>query len=424
MSENALLTTSLLYGIVARSIPLTGKILKGFIDASGTQHGLGVGNPNVEFTPNVSACALIPEGGAAKILWGYRNGEVAVSTAEGVMVGTRPAARFTRCTLVDQHKAEVKDVVWAEGGAFAASGDLEGVVKLWEPKTMKCLWSSTKKLGVLIPMACGKVAIDAASGTIAAGMMDGEIAVWTGLGINFTESASSVNISETRIAPPKGMIADPFQPEENHECTFLSLDPRPLSNIWVLAAYHGDPRAYRFEIGITRKITTRTSFGDESAVAVSSVLPSFASRPGERSFVVIGDQLGHVHVYDWESPLAHNGPVPALRRFEAHEDGAVTALAATSGVLVTGSAGGTTRVWDMLTLRRLRTVGPPSLPRLAATESVTQIAVLRDMMVVAVGKQVVAWKAGPVSHHVGKIATRIGKKVKREAKGHRMSSPC
>src|SRR5882762_7411849 len=101
MPETGLLASSIEYGIVSRSLPLTGKILRGYLDASGT--GLGIGNPNAEFTPNVSACALSADGGTAKIIWGFRNGEVALLSASKTMDHGKAAAKLTRCKIDDEH---------------------------------------------------------------------------------------------------------------------------------------------------------------------------------------------------------------------------------------------------------------------------------------------------------------------------------
>ncbi len=61
------------YGIVARSIPLHRQVLSGYLDASGVRAGLGIGNPNAEFTPNVTSCAMSSDGGTAKIVWGSKS---------------------------------------------------------------------------------------------------------------------------------------------------------------------------------------------------------------------------------------------------------------------------------------------------------------------------------------------------------------
>ena len=79
MPSHGLISSSLQYGVVSRSLPFTGRVLRGYLDAAGSGTGLGIGNPNTEFTPNVSACALGADGGTAKVAWGFRNGEVCLS---------------------------------------------------------------------------------------------------------------------------------------------------------------------------------------------------------------------------------------------------------------------------------------------------------------------------------------------------------
>ena len=44
----AVLSSSLPYGVVARSLPLNGYRFRGYLDAAGTLNGLGVGNPNAD----------------------------------------------------------------------------------------------------------------------------------------------------------------------------------------------------------------------------------------------------------------------------------------------------------------------------------------------------------------------------------------
>ena len=139
MPHTTLLAASLQYGVVSRSYPLSGKILRGYLDASGTLNGLGIGNPNAEFSPHVSSIAMASEGGTAKILWGFRNGEVAVTTALRAMDQSRTSAsRLVRCRLGDCHEGAVESVSWATGGEgcfFFVSGGADGRVKLWEAKT-------------------------------------------------------------------------------------------------------------------------------------------------------------------------------------------------------------------------------------------------------------------------------------------------
>lgn len=117
MPHTTLLAASLQYGVVSRSYPLSGKILRGFLDASGTLNGLGIGNPNADFSPHVSdSITLTSEGGMAKILWGFRNSEVAVTTALRAMDHSRmSASRLVRCRLEDCHEGAIEAVSWVSG---------------------------------------------------------------------------------------------------------------------------------------------------------------------------------------------------------------------------------------------------------------------------------------------------------------------
>ena len=87
MPSHALLTFSIQYSIVARFLPLTGKILPGYLDTSRRAH-VGIRNPNAEFTPNISARAVSSDGGTvSKIVWGTRAGDVLFMNAPRAMDG-------------------------------------------------------------------------------------------------------------------------------------------------------------------------------------------------------------------------------------------------------------------------------------------------------------------------------------------------
>ncbi|OSX56963.1 hypothetical protein POSPLADRAFT_1158336, partial [Postia placenta MAD-698-R-SB12] len=187
MPNTALLTSSLHYGIVARSYPLTGKILRGYLDATGTANGLGWGNPNIEFSPHVTAIALASEGQTAKVLWGYRNGEVAVTTANRAMDRNHAsAAKHVRCKVDDCHEGAVRDVAWGvvpgmEGSSAFVTGAADGRVKLWDAKRVQSLWTSARGPD-LVTDSCVKVAFDIVHGTVVCAKQSGAIVVWSGLG--------------------------------------------------------------------------------------------------------------------------------------------------------------------------------------------------------------------------------------------------
>ncbi|RDB17701.1 F-box/WD repeat-containing protein pof10 [Hypsizygus marmoreus] len=403
MAGHFLLSSSIRYGVVSRSFPLTGKILPGYLDASGARMGLGIGNPNAEFSPNVSACALTSDGGTAKVLWGFRHGEVAIMTAPRTMDGSRrPVTDLVRCNVNEEHEGTVLDAVWDSAGAVVGTGSADGRVKMWDAKTVQCLWTSTRKAGTLDPDPCVKVAISMAQGLIATVTSSGEIIIWTG--VTTLGAFSSTPINEIRVPSPKSPAGDDANANTTPEVSCLYIDqyaPSPT----ILVSYKDDPYFYRLRITCPKHVET-TVFGDASFGLTSTLSPYFSPT---NSFILVGDHIGCISVYDWNSPT----PPPRLqsvgcvRKFEAHEDGAsVTALTWNGVTLITGSARGTTHVWDALTFEHLRSF-PSPLPRVRhrgahvgapERENVHQIVVgpEKEVLIVCVGNRVLAWKAGPV----------------------------
>ncbi|KZP27980.1 hypothetical protein FIBSPDRAFT_780494 [Athelia psychrophila] len=406
MPEVGLLTSSVQYGIVSRSLPLTGKILRGFLDASGT--GLGIGNPNAEFTPNVSVCALSSDGGTAKIVWAFRNGEVAVMTAARAMDNGRAAAKLTRCKLEDQHDGVVQDVAWCGINAFI-TGASDGKVKLWDSRRVSCIWTSTRQDGTLIADPCVKVTGSCSKGIVGV-MQSGNISVWTGLQGMLSDDGPQVPlpvISEINI-PLAQAIGNPRFPSTAAKVTALHIDPASSSShLILLAAYAEHFPFHKLHVDLQTKNVSTTPFGEESHGHLTVVKPCFGDKTGEASFIIAGDQLGGVSIYNWNAPRPSLGDVardipavPALRNFEGHEDGAVTQIAWNSVTLVTGSARGTVKVWDSFTFIPLRTFpSPAARPSVGGEwDGVSQIVLEKDLLVVSVGSRVMAWRAGPVSH--------------------------
>ncbi|KAN0065498.1 hypothetical protein ACQY0O_001335 [Thecaphora frezii] len=86
-----MLSTSQVYGVASRSNPFTGKVTKGYLDAEGTANGAGNGNPNVEFSPNVTALSMGAD--ASSVAWGFRSGEVGLTTLTRQGINPRGAIR-------------------------------------------------------------------------------------------------------------------------------------------------------------------------------------------------------------------------------------------------------------------------------------------------------------------------------------------
>ncbi|KAG1816768.1 WD40-repeat-containing domain protein [Suillus subaureus] len=400
MSESGLLTSSIQYGVVARSLPLSGKVLKGYLDAAGT--GLGIGNPNVEFTPNVSTCSLTSDGGTARAIWGKRNGEVAVTTAARVMDPGRASSKLVRCKVEDHHDGVVNEIALDPAVNRFVSGGADGQVKLWDTKTVVCLWSSDKQLQSLVVDPFLKVSSALADGIIAGALSSGDIIFWTSSRqVHSDDLSSPASFAQHRIVSPisKGQLSpqDAFIPKP--QPTVLRVRRRSQTTAALLIGYSDHSFFYRIVVDLTSGKYETTAFGDPSFGHNSIIEPVFAAQPDDCNFIITGDLLGSVGIYDWDTPQTSSSVVPS-RRFEAHEDDAVTALAWSSVVFATGSARGTTTVWDALTLEPLRLFSSP-VPRTGPGREVggvSKIVIEKELLVIIADNRVMSWKVGQVHH--------------------------
>ncbi|KAH8093128.1 hypothetical protein BXZ70DRAFT_1001723 [Cristinia sonorae] len=410
-----LLVASLQYGVVARCYPVTGKVLHGYFDAAGILNGLGVGNPNAEFSPDVSKCTMSVDGGTAKIIWGLRNGAVAVTTAARAMDAGRISGRWAKCSAADQHIGSVEDAVWVGRSSYlCVTGGADGTVKLWEGKRMTCLWTSGEPKS---RDPCVKVAINLAYGIIASVMHSGQIFLWSGFKQVFgaeDPANEALTAHETNVAVSPSANTAPAHTEGQdappaREVTSFHLHCPSESIVSFISVYNNDTHIYRTTINLRTGDVDRISYGHDSGGSISAVEPIFG--PSNSSFIVVGDQLGYVAIYPW-TDVCPTKPVAPLRKFEAHTNGAVTAIKWTPTVLVTGSSLGSTEVWDSIGFSHLRSF--PSVG-LRATERVwdpvSRIVVERDLVIVSVGSRVMTWLGGPVGEYV-----RKGKHLKMSAK--------
>lgn len=411
MSEHArggpsLLSASLQYGIVSRSHPLTGKILKGYLDASGTLNGIGIGNPNAEFSPSVSACALSSDGGTAKVLWGFFNGEVAITTAQRAMDHNRTPAKLIRCQVANQHASRVMDVAWAAGGSACLSASTDGTVKLWDAKRLQCLWTSEKSENA--PSAIFvKVISELKLGVVIAVTNSRTVLVWNGLP---TPSQDSNTIPE--IQQPVSQLSCSIPPPESinavKKCDNVNVhvDAQSAPGKLVLVVHFDeDPRLYRLDVNLNANTWDYMSLTGEVLGSIMSIFPfSVHDDQIRKSALLVGDQLGRVNVFDMlktqPGSIGADGRTP-YRTLDAHDDGAVTCLSCTPTILATGSSRGTVKIWDTLTFEPLRSftsVGPKP-PVGGEWDGVSSIILENDLVFASIGSRVMAWKAGPVGDH-------------------------
>ena len=211
------------YGVASRSNPWTGKVTKGYLDAEGTANGAGNGNPNVEFSPNVTT--LNTSSDASHIFWGFRSGEVGITTMSRQGTNPRGAIKSHRFTPRASHAGPVtaiaipfaSDSDGAHGPgrsperlrqAMATLGDVastfvtagsDGTVRMWSSHRSWPLWiaSSSSKTPVSNAISTATraqnnaapaapicaLAYDPKSGTVAAGSANGTIFVWSNIDV-------------------------------------------------------------------------------------------------------------------------------------------------------------------------------------------------------------------------------------------------
>lgn len=406
-SSPALLSISLRYGIVARSFPLTGKVLRGYLDASGTLNGLGHGNPNAEFAPDVTRCVITADGGTVRIIWGFRAGAVAVTTAQRAMDTARPTgARWARSRVEEAHEGPVEDAAWVpnsrSGPGFFVTGGADGLVKVWDAKTVACLWTSPTKEGQVLKDPCMKVTLDATVGVVVAALKSGEVVVYSGFSNLFTEEDVSIracNVVEARVSPPPVVhIPGPYLDTSPREIMAVHIHPASFGLVSVLTAFKDEPQFYQNTVKLSDGSVEQTSYGGEPLGAIRAIQPVFATKPGEHSFVVVGDQLGFVGVFPWHThptpPTSTRSSILPTRALEVYPNSAITALVWTPTVLVTGSSDGTLRAFDSLTFESLRNFSYPAI-RPPVNEEIKQIVVDHDVFAASIGNRVVAWRGEP-----------------------------
>lgn len=389
----SLLTASLKYGVVARSLPLTGKIMKGYIAASET--GLGIGNPNAEFAPNITACAIATSSNSAKTVWGYGNGEVAISHTTKVMDHLKTTSKLIRCRVEDEHHGKVVDIQWASGGSYFVSAGVDGVVKLWNADNLRCLWNLLRLAGVP-DSPCEKVASDLAQGVVAVALPKGTVLIWTG--IDVISAGVDSQFTKTANNPIPVILPQILRPSEGYtrsSCSAIFSGPSHTSGrSYVGVHYHGEDEWYRISISLAASQEYEVMrFNGGPLGPIRTLYPYFSEDEGT-SIILAGDELGRVSLFDWDAQILDSADsVSSFRRFDVHDDGAITAIACSPCVIVTGSSKGSTKVWDILTFAHLRSF--PS-PITRPSEGANGIIVDKDLLIVSVDGRIVTWKGAPV----------------------------
>ncbi|EAU87715.2 hypothetical protein CC1G_08751 [Coprinopsis cinerea okayama7 len=332
------------------------------------------------------------------------------------MESSRRLADFKTCDLGDTHDLAVVDALWMSGpsGWLAVTAGQDGRVKLWDPLTGICIWSSEPILPPAVPEPCTRVVANYDAGVIAVTYRSGAIRVWSGFHFKITERTNIFPTCSTTVSP----LFTPTEENETIDVLAFQIDANPTTPTLVVA-FDGDHFFHRIDFIDKLESHTVTSFGEGTLGTLSAVTPCMSSDFAASRLVVTGDRLGCVGVYLWDSEPSCS-PVPPVHKFEAFRDGSTITSIAWNGVtLVTGSARGITHIFDGLSLERLKVLSSPvpPFPRRGPVptspgpdmRAVHHILLgpNKDVIFVGVGDRVLAWKPGPVARYLrGGMRTR------------------
>ena len=299
------------------------------------------------------------------------------------MDSNRPAARFTRCRVVDGHRGDVRCVQFTgREDELVVSGCSRGQIKLWDAKRMGCLWTGFgQNQDDLLPDSCVKLAYGIGAAALVASLQGGDIMVWWGFQLQDDGMGSQTlmgTVNSLRITNPVQSISKDVKSVES---LFVDPDSSPAT-IKIFVHYADEQYFLRLAVDLSSGLVTPTRFCDGPIGLLTSVRPYFAGpRHGscphpapftvvnpnastvsinnamvqnvsrEPSFVLVGDTLGRVCLWNWDaegSVIPTNEDhdfsttegvkvqVKSSRRWEAHDDGAVCAVEVNDVVIITG----------------------------------------------------------------------------------------
>ncbi|KAF9028418.1 hypothetical protein BDZ89DRAFT_1160276 [Hymenopellis radicata] len=389
LPTNALLASSLVFGIVARSVPLTGKIVRGNLSPSNLGTGIFLGNPNAEFVHDVTTCDITSDGGTAKIAWGFNSGRVAAMTvAKAMDVTSKSAGKLVNCVVGDQHDGPVNDIVWDDRVGCILSAGRDGLVKLWDAKTLHHIiaWGDPQA-----GTPCVKLSAALTSGLFAVGMSNGDIVVRTGIQRDEHGAIASIIVEHTIACP---LESPPGDASAFPVISAIRIDTQTATDVSLLVTYENHPHFYR--VDITGESQEITRFGDSSCGSITAVYACFAVKPGEASFILVGDDFGWISVYPWTLHSA----LP-IKRFEANQGCfGISSIAYNNVTLVAGYKNGVVDAFDASTFQRIRSFSALEFRPGGPPRPISDIVLNsnKDVLIVSAGDQIMAWEAGFVKH--------------------------
>ncbi len=248
-------------------------------------------------------------------------------------MGAQMRSHLVKCSVNENHRAAVTKIIHF-GDGYWITADAVGQLKVWDGhnRRLRCLWTSLQEFG----KPCDQLAADDRLGVIVASFHGGEIGIWSGIDLDVNGWHANVR---TNPIPPFIEAATHLD-ESRGPDPILIIDPASTRSriILLFGGYRSTLAQFsKLEISLTETDldVRHTVYSDCVEAALLAVAPSFKAAIDETDFVISGDLIGAVSVWNW-GKTSNQGTVGSLKSWVAHGDGGISEIEVGDSIFVTG----------------------------------------------------------------------------------------
>ncbi|PVF96794.1 hypothetical protein CPB86DRAFT_708269 [Serendipita vermifera] len=390
---------------IFRTQPAKGKVLKGTFQPTlqNQAHPLNDWNPP-------SAGTMTSEGSLAKMAWGSQAGGVMVKAAtKAIEPHANRRALACRSGMDDGHDGWINHIAWATNtgpAQYLITAGEDGRVKIWNAENAALVWTSRRPDNGA-PFV--RAAFDQTSRTAVALTETGEVFAWSPIPLQSADVNTEPRTLNGRL-PSEDLMRRMYNPTTTLLFDYSSSKP------CVFVHANEDINMWRFGLDFDKESFEMTRVENSLGHVTASYLHQ-PSRTYETPILMTGTSLCQLSLYSLGPDSIHqvvekqDGNIQCMSpniTFTTHEDGAITSLATNNIVLLVGTARGIISVWDMVTLRTVRTIDASELVK--GGPGAIKIICKMEQMVASVGRSVVHWKTGMLPTKGHKMAKK-GKSI-------------
>jgi WD40 repeat protein len=344
-----------------------------------------------------SAGTFTSEGSLAKMAWGSQAGDIMVKTANKA-VDPHANRRAAACmsSMNDSHDGWINHIAWAINNGLAqyliTAGE-DGRVKVWNAENAALVWTSRRPDNGA-PFV--RAVFDQTSRTAVALTETGDVFAWSPIPLQAADA-------NTPIIQPRTLIGrvpseDLFRRMYNPTTTLLFDYTASKPSVFVHA--NDDVNMWRFGLDFDKESFEMTRVDNSLGHVTASHLHQ-PSRASETSTLMVGTSVCQLSMFSLGTDAIQHvirekdeniNCISSNISFTTHEHGAITSIATNNVMLLVGNERGIISIWDMVTLRAVRTIDASELVKNGP--GVVKIICRMEQVVASVGRSVVHWKTG------------------------------